>query len=627
MFKLYRNMRARDWIALILVLALTFLQVWCTMSVVDGIKDIIQSIMYVNYHNNPSLLGDQFAQAINAMGWEGAISFASSSNMVPAESLAMLQAVSEATVGDIWRCAGKMVAFAALMVLAQLQIAILASLVSADLSTKIRDKVYQKVESFSLAEMNRFSTASLITRTTNDIQNVQMTNVMMMRMVFAAPVTAVWAILKIRASSAQLTVATAVAISILLVFIIFMMVTVLPKFKKVQKLIDKLNGVARDNLTGIRIIRAFNAEAYQQDKFDKANDELTRTHIFTGRVMSLMSPAMMIIMNGITMAIYWIGAHLINKGAIDYATVTSFSTLASQIIMSFMMLMMMFILWPRASVCANRINEVLETEVSIKDPEEEKPLTEKGTIEFRNVSFKFPDGESNALEGISFRAERGQTVAFIGATGSGKTSIVNLIPRFFDATEGEVLVDGVNVKDIKQSTLRSKIGYVPQKGFLFKGSIAQNVALGNPELGIDGVKEACRIAEATEFIDSKDERYEFQISQGGKNVSGGQRQRLCIARAVAMHPEIYIFDDSFSALDYRTDQKVRTNLKEMNDGSTRLIVAQRIGTIMDADQIIVVDAGRIVGKGTHEELLESCKIYRDIALSQLSEEELGICQK
>ncbi len=620
-------MRTRDWIALVLVLALTFFQVWCTMSVVDGIKDIIQSIMYVNYHNNPSLLGEQFAQAISTMGWEGALSFASSSGMIPAESLEMFRAVATATTGDIWSCAGKMVAFAGLMVIAQLQIAILASLISADLSTRIRQKVYQKVETFSLAEMNRFSTASLITRTTNDIQNVQMTNVMMMRMVFAAPVTAVWAIVKIHASSVQLTMVTAIAIVLLLIFLFMMMILVLPRFKKVQKLIDKLNGVARDNLTGIRIIRAFNAEDYQQGKFDKANDELTRTHIFTGRVISLMSPVMMIIMNGITMAIYWLGAHLINAGTIDYATVTSFSTLASQIIMSFMMLMMMFILWPRASVCANRINEVLETEVSIKDPEQEKPLTEKGTVEFRNVSFRFPDGESNALEGISFRAEKGQTVAFIGATGSGKTSIVNLIPRFFDATEGEVLVDGVNVRDMKQSTLRSLIGYVPQKGFLFKGSIARNVSLGNPSLDLDGVIEACKVAEATEFINEKDERYDFQISQGGKNVSGGQRQRLCIARAVAMHPEIYIFDDSFSALDYRTDRKVRSNLKALDDGSTRIIVAQRIGTIMDADQIIVVDSGKIVGKGTHRELLDSCKIYRDIALSQLSEEELGICQQ
>ena len=623
MFKLYRNMRIRDWIALVLVLALTFLQVWCTMSVVDGIKDIIQSIMYVNYHNNPGLLGDQFAQAIETLGWDGALQLAASSRMVPAESMEMFRAVAQTTTGDIWRCAGKMVAFAGLMVIAQLQIAILASLISADLSTRIRTRVYRKVESFSLAEMSRFSTASLITRTTNDIQNVQMTNVMMMRMVFAAPVTAVWAILKIRASSTQLTIATAVSIIVLLVFIMFMMVTVLPRFKRIQKLIDRLNGVARDNLTGIRIIRAFNAEAYQQEKFDKANDDLTRTHIFTGRVMSLMSPVMMIIMNGITMAIYWIGANLINQGQIDYATVTSFSTLASQIIMSFMMLMMMFILWPRASVCANRINEVLGTEVSIRDPEVEKPLTEKGTVEFRNVAFKYPDGDSNALEGISFRAEPGQTVAFIGATGSGKTSIVNLIPRFFDATEGEVLVDGVNVKDIRQSTLRSRIGYVPQKGFLFKGSIA----LGNPDLDMDGIREACMIAEATEFIESKDEKYEFEISQGGKNVSGGQRQRLCIARAVAVHPEIYIFDDSFSALDYRTDRKVRSNLKGMNDGSTRLIVAQRIGTIMDADQIIVVDSGRMVGKGTHSELLETCKTYRDIALSQLSEEELGICRR
>lgn len=626
MFKLYRNLKTKDWMGVLVIVAFTFLQVWCTMTIVDYIKNIIQSIMYVNYHNHPALLGEGIAQMVDAMGWDGAVSAVQGSGMVNSEMTDVLRAVSEASVGDIWKNAGLMVALAALLVLAQGIISVLASFVSADLSTHIRDQVYNKVESFSLAEINRFSTASLITRTTNDIQNVQMTNVMMMRMVFAAPVTAVWAIIKIRASSMELTVATACAIVALIVFIMMMILTVLPRFKTVQKLIDRVNGVARENLTGIRIIRAFNAEDYQEAKFEQANETLTKTQIFTGRMMSLMSPVMMIIMNGITLAIYWLGAHLINAGSIDYATVTSFSALSSQIIMSFMMLMMMFVLWPRASVCANRINEILETECSVRDPEHPVLPRQKGTVEFRNVSFRFPDGEENALSNISFCANAGETVAFIGSTGSGKTGIVNLIPRFYDATEGEVLVDGVNVRDMSLSDLRSRIGYVPQKGFLFRGTVKENIALGNPDATDSDIVQACRIAEAAEFIEEKPEQYEYRIAQGGKNVSGGQRQRLCIARAVARHPEIYIFDDSFSALDYKTDRRVRTNLQNIGDGATRLIVAQRIGTIMDADRIIVVDRGRVVGNGTHRQLLETCPTYLDIALSQLSKEELGLCR-
>lgn len=626
MFKLYRNFKAKDWLTILLIIGITFLQVWCTMTIVDYIKDIIKSVMYVNYHNNPTLMGDMVAGSVNAIGWDGTVAAMEASGMAGAEALEMMRAIAAATTGDIWYCAGMMLALAGALVLAQAVVSVLASYVSADLSTNIRSKIYSKVDRFSLAEINRFSTASLITRTTNDIQNVQMTNVMMMRMVFAAPITAVWAIFKIRASSAELTVATVIAVVVMLIFITAMITVVMPRFRIVQKLIDKVNGVARENLTGIRIIRAFNAEKYQEEKFEKANDNLTKTHIFTGRVMSLMSPVMMIIMNGITLTIYWLGAHLINKGTIDYATVTSFSTLSSQIIMAFMMLMMMFVMWPRASVCAKRICEVLETDYSIKDPENPKEAEDEGTVEFRNVSFRYPDGDEYALHDISFKANRGETVAFIGSTGCGKTSVVNLIPRFFDATEGEVLVDGVNVKDMTQKYLHSKIGYVPQKGFLFRGSVYENIALGNPEMSRENAEEACRIAEADGFIRENEEGYDFTIAQGGKNVSGGQRQRLCIARAVAIHPEIYIFDDSFSALDYKTDKKVRDNLAAMNDGATRIIVAQRIGTIMDADRIIVIDKGRIVGNGTHKELLENCPTYLDIALSQLSKEELGLCR-
>ena len=630
MFKLYKNLKARDWIGVGIVLGLTFVQVWCTMSIVDYIKNVIQSIMYVNYHNNPALINESVASMVGSMGWDGVMSVAKTMNIIPAEMLDMLALIATASVADIWKNAGMMVAFAGFMIIVQALISITASFVSADLSTNIRSKVYDRIQSFSLAEISKFSASSLITRTTNDIQHVQFTNVMMMRMVFAAPVTAVWAIVKIKASSAELTLATAISIVLLLIFLIIMMILVLPKFKIVQKLIDRLNGVARENLTGIRIIRAFNAESYQTDKFENANENLTKTQIFTGQVMALLGPVMTIIMNGIILAISWLGAGLINKGTLDYATVVAFSNLSSQIIMSFMMLMFMFILWPRASVCANRINEVLETKSTIMDPEQEIDVKEKGTIEFKAVNFRYPDGDDYALHDINFKVEKGQTVAIIGSTGSGKTSIVNLIPRFYDVTEGEVLVDGVNVKNLKQDTLRSLIGYVPQKGFLFKGSISSNVALGLDEKGLDEkalkerIEEACKVAEAEEFIKEKQEGYDFEIAQGGKNVSGGQRQRLCIARAVAKHPEIYIFDDSFSALDYKTDKKVRTNLSAMKDGSARLIVAQRIGTIMEADNILVVNEGRIVGSGTHKELLANCPTYREIALSQLSKEELGL---
>ncbi len=625
MFKLYKNFKTKDWIGLILIIALTFVQVYLTMTIVDYVQGIIKAITYVNYHNNPIELGEGVAALVSAFGWEN---FKNQEFLIslgiPEEMFKTFSDIADASTSKIWFNGGMMILLAGLLMLVQAIISLIASIVSANLTTTIRNKVYNKVESFSLAEINKISTSSLITRTTNDIQNIQMANLMTMRMIFAAPITAVWAIIKIQASSAELTTATCIAIVILLIIITTLMILALPKFKIMQKLTDNLNGSIRENLTGIRIIRAFNAEKYQETKFTKANNEFTNTQIYTGKVMSLLSPSMMLIMNGISLAIYWIGASLINKGSIDYPTVTSFMTLASQIIMSFVMLMMLFILWPRAVVSAKRINEVLEMESSIIDVASPKMMKTIGEIEFKNVSFKYPLSEDYVIENISFKVNKGETLAIIGATGSGKSTIANLIPRLYDASLGEVIVNGVNVKELSQKELRSKIGYVPQKGFLFKGSVSSNVALSNPNLPIESIIDACKIAEAHDFINEKSEKYEFEISQGGKNVSGGQRQRLCIARAVALDPEIFIFDDSFSALDYKTDKKVRTNLKEHMKEATKIIIAQRVGTIMDADKIIVLEDGKVVGMGKHEELLRNCKVYQEIALSQLSKEELGL---
>ncbi len=581
MFKLYKNLKAKDWLTVLLIVGVTVAQVFFTMQLTDKISDIVGAI-----------------QAVST-------------------------GVPGATTGDIWREGGIMLAFAVCTALCQAAVCVAAARVSSDLSATLRSRVYAKVESFSVAEVNKFSAASLITRTTNDIQQVHMANVMTLRMLIYAPIMAIWAICKINASSAELTAATAVAVVALVVCISAVMLLVMPKFKAMQKLTDRLNGVTRENLTGIRVVRAYNAENYQQEKFEKVNADFTATQLFAGRAMALLSPVMMLVMNGLTLAIYWIGASLMNAGKIDYRTIVSFMTLASQVVMAFLMMLMMFILLPRASVAAKRINEVLETELSIKDPEKETPVTECGTVEFRDVSFRYPDADADVFEHVSFRAEKGQTVAFIGSTGSGKSTLINLVPRFYDATEGEVLVDGVNVKELKQSTLRDKIGYVPQKGVLFTGTVAENIAFGG-KADREEAEKAAETAEADGFIAEMEDGYDSRIAQGGKNVSGGQKQRLSIARAVAAKPEIMIFDDSFSALDYRTDKQVRANLKERLKGVTSLIVAQRIGTIMDADKIIVLDNGKAVGEGTHRELLENCAIYREIALSQLSKEELGL---
>ena len=579
MLKLYKNLKALDWLLVALIVGITVAQVYFTMELTDQISAIVGAIQSVS--------------------------------------------LGLGSTADIWREGGIMLAFAACSALCQVASGIAASFVASRLSATLRSKVYAKVESFSIAEINKFSTASLITRTTNDIQQVHMANILTLRMLIYAPIMVIWAICKINASSGELTLATAVAVVILIICIAAIMLAAMPKFKLMQKLTDRLNGVTRENLTGLRVVRAYNAESYQEKKFSKANDAFTNTQLFTGRVMALMSPLMMLVMNGLTLAIYWIGASLMNAGQIEYQTIVSFMTLASQVIMAFLMLLMMFILLPRAQVAAKRINEVLETPLSISDPETEEQPSEVGTVEFRDVSFRYPDADADVFEHISFRAEKGQTIAFIGSTGSGKSTLINLVPRFYDATEGEVLVDGVNVKNLKQSTLRSKIGYVPQKGVLFSGTVAENIGFGGVS-DMDAIEEAARIAEADGFINEMQGGYASMISQGGKNVSGGQKQRLSIARAVALRPEIMIFDDSFSALDYKTDKKVRENLKEHLSGDTNLIVAQRIGTIMDADKIIVLDQGKAVGEGTHKELLENCPVYREIALSQLSKEELGL---
>ncbi len=625
MFKLYKKLRPVDWILLVVLVGLTVLQVYSTMTLADFVQDIIKSITFLGYKNNPAGLPAELMPLYNALGdWSNFTAESLGALGITGESAEMLLSIAGTTTGDIWYHGGMMLLVAAGSMLCQISVGLIASFVSSNHSANIRSAIYKKVDGFSIFEREKFSTPSLITRTTNDVQQVQMANILMLRMAVAAPITAIWAVCKIQAASMQLTIATAVAVVFLIIFLMLLMIFVMPKFKIMQKLVDGLNGVSRENLTGLRVVRAYNAEEYQEKKFGEANEKITKTQLFTSRMMSLLSPIMMLIMNGITLAIYWLGATLINAGELDLATMTAFTMLASQIIMSFMMLMFMFVLMPRAQVSASRINQVLETKSSIAEPETDAERTEEGTLEFKNVSFAYPDSELPVIKNISFKAQKGDTVAFIGSTGSGKSTLVNLVPRFFDVTEGQILVDGADVKTIKQKTLRKLIGYVPQKGVLFTGTVRENIAFGNPEISNDEVVAAAKAAEADGFIMQMEKGYDSEISQGGKNVSGGQKQRLSIARAVAVKPEFFIFDDSFSALDYKTDKKVRENLKKVAEGATKLIVAQRIGTIMDANRIVVLDKGEAVGIGTHKDLLESCEVYREIALSQLSKEELGI---
>ena len=535
-------------------------------------------------------------------------------------------------MNDILIAGGKMLACALGSLLAAVCTSICASKISSNFSANLRGQVFHKVQSFSMEEIGNFSTASLITRSTNDITQVQMLIVMGLEVLLKAPIMAVWALCKISTKNWQWTASTGVAVVVLLSFVCVCVAVALPKFKKLQSLTDNLNRVTRENLTGLNVVRAYNAEGYQQKKFNDANDELTKTQLFANRTMGTMMPGIQMVMNGLMLAIYWIGAYLIsNAQMFDKLTIFSdmivFTQYAMQVVMSFMMLVMIFVLLPRASVSAKRINEVLDMPLSIKDGTKENGIDgKKGEVEFRNVSFCYPDAEKDVIEDISFTAHKGETIAFIGSTGCGKSTVINMIPRFYDATKGEVLVDGVNVKEYTQKALRNKIGYVSQKAVLFTGSIKSNVAYGdNGTKGFtdDVVKQAIETAQAKEFVDKTEGGVDAFVAQGGSNFSGGQKQRLSIARAICRHPEILIFDDSFSALDYKTDRVLRDTLRKTCADATRFIVAQRIGTIRDADKIIVLDDGKIAGMGKHNELMETCEVYRQIAYSQLSKEELA----
>ena len=545
--------------------------------------------------------------------------------------ITMLVQTEGSAMSDILAAGGMMLLCALGTLLASVATAVCAARISSNFSANLRDDLFDKVQSFSMEEIGRFSTASLITRSTNDVMQVQMLIVMGLEVLLRAPVMAVWAIGKIAGRNWQWTTTTAIAVVVLLCVVGTCILFAMPKFKKMQVLTDNLNRVTRENLTGLQVIRAYNAEGYQEAKFEKANDDLKRTQLFANRVMCFLTPGIQLVMSGLTLAVYWIGAFLIQEAAMgDKLTLFSemivFSQYAMQVVMSFMMLVMIFILLPRASVAAKRINEVLDTEPAIEDGDGNIREQGSGEIEFRNVSFRYPDAEHPVLENITFTAHKGETVAFIGATGCGKSTVINLIPRFYDATEGEVLVDGVNVKEYRQKQLRDKIGYVSQKATLFSGTIASNVAFGDNgrgEFTEEDVKDAVRTAQAEEFVSKLEGTYDGYVAQGGGNLSGGQLQRISIARAVCRKPEILIFDDSFSALDYKTDRILRNALAHECRDATRLIVAQRIGTIRDADKIIVLEDGKIAGMGTHEELMEQCEVYRQIAYSQLSKEELA----
>ena len=570
-------------------------------------------------------------------------------------------------MADIWVAGGKMLLVSLGSVACAIITGYIAARVASSFGQRLRSLEFRKVESFGPAEMSKFSTASLITRSTNDITQIQMFITMGLQLIVKSPIMAVWAVCKIAGEGFEWTVATAIAVVILLVAVVILMALVMPKFKAMQRLTDNINLVARENLTGLRVVRAYNAEDYQESKFTKANKDLTDTQLFTNRTMAIMMPLMNTVMNGLMLAVYWIGAYLIEAAELtDKLTVFSnmvvFSSYSVQVIMSFLLMSMVFVLWPRADVSAQRVMEVLNTEPIVKNGTKRAADIAKtgqtGTVEFRNVSFTYPDSREAMLQDINFKAEKGQTVAFIGSTGSGKSSLINLVPRFYDVSAGQVLVDGVDVRDYDMVALRDKIGYVPQRSVLFKGTVAGNISYGDKpgendtveladtstpagrkrealQLAADAandgkltdeqmsrVKAAADVAQASEFVNRMDGGFDSPIAQGGSNVSGGQRQRLSIARAVYRHPEILIFDDSFSALDFKTDRAVRDALAKEAKDSTKLIVAQRIGTIMNADRIVVLDEGKVVGQGTHRELLENCEVYRQIAESQLSESEL-----
>ena len=533
------------------------------------------------------------------------------------------------TMKDVLIPGGYMVLCAFGSLISSIIVGYFASYIAASFSKNLRKDIFAQVGKFGMEEIKKFSTSSLITRTTNDVTQVGLLISLGLQVIIKAPIMAIWAITKIIGKNYNWSIATSIAIIVLLVMILLLVLVALPKFKKIQWLTDNLNRITRENLTGIRVVRAYNAEEYQNNKFKKANEELTSTYLFTSKLMAIMNPVMTLIMSGLTLSIYFIGAYLINEAnMLDKITLFSdmvvFSAYAMQVVMSFMMLTMIFILYPRASVASKRIIEVLETKSNIKEGNQTKG-TEIGTIEFKNVSFKYPDAEGYVLKDISFKVKKGETIAFIGRTGSGKSTIVNLIPRLYDATEGEVLVDGINVKKYKESSLFDLIGYISQKAVMFRGTILDNIGLGmknNKKISKDKMIKAIEVAQGKEFVEKLPDKYNYSLAEQGTNVSGGQKQRLSIARAIARNPEIYIFDDSFSALDYKTDFTLRKELKKYTKSATVVIVAQRIGTIKDADQIFVIEDGMVVGSGTHKTLLKTCKEYKEIALSQLSKEEI-----
>jgi len=584
MIKMFKNLKTRDYIFLVISLIFIVAQVWLDLEIPDYMSEI--------------------TRLVQTKGSE---------------------------IKDILIQGGYMLLCALGSLLAAIIVGYLAANISESFAKNTRKKVFNKVIDFNMEEIKKFSTSSLITRTTNDIKQVQTLIVMGVQMIIKSPIMAAYAITKIANKGIEFSIITAVGVGIILVLVTCLVLIVLPKFKKVQRITDDLNRITRENLTGIRVIRAFNAEDYQEKRFEGANEELTKTNLFTQRSMALMFPTMMAIMSGINLSIYWVGAYLIDAANMMdkinlFSNTVVFSSYAIQVIMSFMMLVIIFIIYPRASVSAKRISEVLETKTKIKDGKINKDTTDlKGVIEFKNVSFKYPDAEECVLKDISFKINNGETVAFIGSTGSGKSTLINLIPRFYDASDGEVLIDGVNVKEMSLEYLYNKLGYISQKAVIFKGTVSENISFGKSITGKPTKKQiekSIEIAQAKEFIEGMDKKYDSEIAQSGTNISGGQKQRLSIARAIARNPEIYIFDDSFSALDYKTDSELRKSLKNYTNNATTLIVAQRIGTIMDADKIIVIDEGECVGIGTHKELLKNCKVYQEIASSQLSKEEL-----
>ncbi|MCR5774545.1 MAG: ABC transporter ATP-binding protein/permease [Lachnospiraceae bacterium] len=585
MFKLLRkSMKPGGWVAVAVIFILTVLQVYFMMQIVNNISLLTHAV----------------------------------------------QSSRENGVAEIWWYGLSMVICAILMAAVAVVIRFMASSSAAKTATDIRRLMYEKVNLFAVSDFASFSTESLITRTTNDIQNFHLAWLTFLKTAFAAPVTMIWAILAlIQYGTESLTLVTAIWLTLLVTAVIVLLLMVQPKYKVIQRLTDELNVSSRENLTGVRVVRAFNAESYQENKFDKVNTHFTKLQIFVGRVMAVFAPLVNLVMLGLTLSILWVGAYILNgldmeSARIAFSASNSFVMLGSQIVMSFVLLITLIVVWPRANVSAKRVMEILGHQAAVPDPETPEAFREKGTIEFRDVCFAYPGSAENAVSGLNFKVRQGETLALIGATGSGKTTIVNLIPRMADCTKGEVLVDGVNVKNVRKKDLRDRIGYAPQRGFLFKGNIRENIAFKNPEMTLAEVRWAAQIADADSFVSKKRNEYDSEVAQGGTNFSGGQKQRLCIARAVAARPEILIFDDSFSALDYKTDKSVRANIEKQLPDTTRVIIAQRVGTIMDADQIIVLDQGKVVGQGRHSDLVRNCPVYQEIAFSQLSKEELGL---